>query len=57
MVEPINPKCSVIHAFCIYYSYQRDRNNEVAIEYCNHNDNPHDFEGNCTRELCPLIKE
>ena len=49
--------CPVIEASCIYYAYQCDRNGEIAICFCSHEDNPNISEGNCSHTLCPLVKE
>ena len=46
--------CPVLNAHCKYYTYRCDSNGEVAICYCTHPDNVNDYEGNCTRTLCPL---
>ena len=41
---------------CQYFSYQKDRNGDVAISHCHHVDNPYDTEGNCSQENCPLCE-
>jgi hypothetical protein len=49
-------KCHVIDAVCNDYCYQYEINStSIAIEFCNHKDNPNEYEGNCKMELCPLI--
>ena len=42
---------------CKYFNCQRDLNDDIAISYCNHPENRSEYEGNCTHNLCPLIKE
>ena len=39
---------------CPFFTYQEDRNEEVAIVHCTHNRNPKDTEGNCYPKICPL---
>ena len=50
-------KCHVIDALCIYFTYQLDRNGEVAISHCAHPKNKSNYEGNCIYALCPKVKE
>lgn len=38
---------------CEYYIDQKDCNNEIVINFCNHPCNPSGFEGNCNAEDCP----
>ena len=47
-------KCPVINQKCRFYCYQKDRNGEVVVCFCNHPDNQNDREGNCTSALCPF---
>jgi len=48
-----NP-CPVIGRVCENYTYQCDSNGEVAICHCTHPENESEFEGNCTRDRCPI---
>jgi len=49
------PPCPVTGKLCGFYAYQKDRNDEVVLEFCNHYQNPCDEEGNCEDYLCPLL--
>ena len=49
--------CPAINGQCDHFSYQCDRNSEVAIIYCCHPGNPNDHEDNCTSEFCPRIPQ
>ena len=48
--------CPALEARCAYFTYQCDRNGELAITFCNHPDNPKEDEGNAIREYCPRMK-
>lgn len=47
-------KCPVVGMHCEHYRCLHDRNDDVAIEFCNHPENRSDKEGNCTTTLCPF---
>lgn len=53
-VTELKEKCPVKNDYCDHYSFQYDRNGEVAIEFCGHSDNEDECEGNCLADLCPL---
>lgn len=40
--------------FCPFLTKQDDRNGDVAIVFCGHEENQEDTEGNCRKEICPL---
>jgi len=40
---------------CEYYTDQKDKNGDIAINHCCHPNNPSNFEGNCNIEICPYI--
>jgi len=48
--------CHVTGKQCEHYTFQRDRNEWMAIEHCSHPNNPENTEGNCKESLCPLLK-
>ena len=43
---------------CPYFiwEYEYDSPESISICFCNHVDNPDDYEGNCQKKLCPLLK-
>jgi len=49
--------CPAIGKPCEFYSYQCDINGEMVINYCCHKSNDDKFEGNCSKEKCPLLKQ
>ena len=49
--------CHVIRSHCTHYKCQLDSNGEVVIEYCSHENNPSDYEGNVLIMNCPILKE
>lgn len=40
---------------CPYFSYQEDRNGEIAVTFCSHGKNLKDTEGNTRAVYCPLV--
>lgn len=40
--------------YCEHLITQTDNSGCVAICFCTHDDNADDYEGNCTKELCPV---
>ena len=47
--------CPATNQECKFFEYQTDRNDDVAITFCNHPDNQNEFEGNTKYTWCPLI--
>lgn len=51
-------------AICPFFSWQseniegcgRHEENDVNLTYCDHIDNPDDYEGNCQEKYCPLVE-
>lgn len=48
-------KCPAIEHYCKHYTYQKDKNDEITICFCNHKDNDNKLEGNCLASLCPIL--
>ena len=49
-------KCPAINKECKFYSYQKDRDEEVVVTFCENPYNNNKFEGNTTKKLC-LLKD
>lgn len=45
---------NVLKAGCRHYLWQTNGEGETVIDFCNHEKNPSNNEGNCTHALCPL---
>jgi len=43
---------------CPYFIWQSEYGSDdsISISFCNHPKNPDECEGNCRKELCPLLK-
>ena len=47
---------------CPYFLWQSESHREddsdesISICFCNHPENPSECEGNCEKEICPLLK-
>ena len=48
-------KCPAINEYCRYYFYQHDDSIHDPTIYCGHKDNTNKLDGNCTRDLCPIL--
>lgn len=51
-------------AICPFFIWQSENierlghtEDDVNLTLCNHPENPNDHEGNCQKELCPLISD
>lgn len=49
--------CKIIDAECEHLIVGRDRNNHVAISFCNHAHNPCKTEGNNNTTYCPIWRD
>ena len=48
-------KCPATNEYCRYYFYQHDDSIHDPTIYCGHKDNTNKLDGNCTRDLCPIL--
>ena len=44
---------------CPYFIWESEHGSEesICVCFCNHSENPDEYEGNCQEKICPLLKE
>ena len=43
---------------CPYFIWksEHDSDENISICFCSHSENPDEYESNCQKEICPLLK-